>query len=320
MTPARLPYLTLECRLAFEGDGTLSGFFENTLRGMFGLSLREIACVTRAPTCDGCTLAASCVYAQTLTPHAPDGTMLTGVGSAPPPYLFFCGRDDWNSSPWHARPGVETPVYLRLFGQSLVQLPYYVHAILRMQERGLGRDRVAFAVRGIVSVPGGEILYTPEDPDRMHLPSAFSGLEVDPDALLAEGAPRDAVITCISPLRLQKDGRILRRPTAEVFFHALLRRIAVLFECYGPSALSWDYRAIQHRLSGVVMEPIDVRASSSKRFSGRQKRIVELKAPLGRFVFRGLPPGGLKLLEYGQVVSVGKSTTFGFGRYHLELL
>ncbi len=317
MTQAVLPHLTLECRMAFAGQGRLSGFFENTLRGTFGLCLREISCVTRAPSCEGCPLSHACVYALTLEPRAPDGTLLSRVGTAPPPYLFFCGKDAWDTAPWEARPGVEVPVYLRLFGRAIPHLPFYIHALVRMQEKGLGRDRVTFVLRHVRTLPAGEDVYVISDPERMRVPAAFSELALDPDSLLEAGPHQDVDLVCLSPLRIQKDGRILRRPTAELLFHSLMRRLAFLFDAYGHG-LAWDYRTIQERLRGVSMEPVDVRSTASRRYSGRQRRVVELQAPYGRFALRDVPPGGMRLLEAGMVVSVGKSTSFGFGRYQLE--
>ena len=41
------------------------------LRGQFGASLRQVACMTRQPTCGGCPLLATCPYSRIFEAPAP---------------------------------------------------------------------------------------------------------------------------------------------------------------------------------------------------------------------------------------------------------
>jgi predicted nucleotidyltransferase len=219
----RLPIARYRFTFRMRADLRLPEFSGSLLRGQFGAALRRAACITRARTCDGCPLLATCPYPAIFATPAPAEHPLQKFSAVPNPYVI-------EPPPLGTRfvaAGENLSFALVLVGRALDQLPLIVYALQRAFGRGIGTQRAAGDLHDIVheDADGGPASVWDAGAGRVlaHAPHL---------ALPAFGAPREARLVIDTPLRLQDNGRPLhgRDLSPRRLVTALVRRAALLFE------------------------------------------------------------------------------------------
>ena len=115
---------------------TLPAFAGSTLRGTFGGALRASACMTKAKTCDGCLLLASCPYTVVFEPRPPAvGHPLQDFNQIPRAYVVE--PPQWGEKSY--TPGETLSFHLVLAGRVVEQLPLILWAFHKGFQRGVGR-------------------------------------------------------------------------------------------------------------------------------------------------------------------------------------
>jgi hypothetical protein len=119
---------------------SLPDYAGSLLRGQFGAALRNVVCMTRAPTCPGCQLIATCPYTRIFeAPPPPKGShTLQDFSSIPNPYVIEPPAPG-------ARlldAGDTFEFHLVLIGHATEQLALIVFALQRALAQGLTRQRV----------------------------------------------------------------------------------------------------------------------------------------------------------------------------------
>lgn len=107
----------------------LPDYTGSLLRGQFGAALRNVACMTRQPTCPGCPLLQTCPYTRIFeAPAPPKGqNALQDFSQIPNPYIMepptpgarLLDADD------------ALVFHLVLVGHAIDQLPLIIFALLR---------------------------------------------------------------------------------------------------------------------------------------------------------------------------------------------
>jgi len=295
----------------------LPDYAGSLLRGQFGAALRNVACMTRQPTCPGCPLLQSCPYTRIFEAPPPDKGQhkLQDFSQIPNPYVMepptpgarVLDADD------------EFQFHLVLVGHALDQLALVIFALQRALAQGLTRARVPadlMQVDWIDAQGAAHAVWTHEQPT----------LAAHPATLQAPAAPvgMNAITLHIhTPLRLQQQGRPLgvAQLTLRTLVAALARRSALLMEFHaGQSGWGEAARAVTH-LSESLTDTRDLHWFDWTRFSSRQQQEMTLGGVLGRWTLHG---GGDALatlwswLWLGQWLHVGKNATMGLGAYTLK--
>lgn len=79
----------VEFTLRFLGEGVVSRYWPNTLRGGFGMALRETSCVMERDTCGQCTLRRECAYGYLFeTPIVASDAVMRLYTQAPHPFVI----------------------------------------------------------------------------------------------------------------------------------------------------------------------------------------------------------------------------------------
>ena len=118
----------------------LPDYAGSLLRGQFGAALRNVACMTRQPTCPGCPLLPTCPYTRIFeAPPPPKGAhALQDFSQIPNPYVLepptpgarVLDADD------------DLEFHLVLIGHATEQLALVIFALQRALAQGLTRQRV----------------------------------------------------------------------------------------------------------------------------------------------------------------------------------
>ncbi|MGK9451793.1 CRISPR system precrRNA processing endoribonuclease RAMP protein Cas6 [Acidithiobacillus caldus] len=295
-------WIRARCRDAL----SLPRFSGSLLRGTFGAALRELACLTGVPNCNGCTLHARCPYALLLeTPVLRADSLLPLGSAAPHPWLL-----EPPEGPRRLAPGETLQFALVLFGQAHAQLHWCLMAFRRAFAKGLGPGRAVLELEAI----------------RREDTTEWSGVDVyeAPAArcLSVPPAPTSLTLHFDTPVRILRRKQILGPDTLGFadFFGSLQRRLGLLETLYeGAEPSPWDYRAAGIEAASCLWEGEALEWVRWERFSHRQHRAMSWAGVTGRYRVARLPSILWPILYRGQWAHVGKSASFGFGRYRLEV-
>jgi hypothetical protein len=300
-------------RCRFTTPAALPAFKGSMLRGAFGHALKKVVCALRRKTCGDCLLAQTCVYSLIFEPHAIPADSANQKSSAlPHPYVLQPPADNRRGY----GEGDTFTFGLILFGQANDFLAHIVYAVEQMGQTGLGREgengRGRFLLTAVET--GGAILYD-GDKKILHQGHPLPSLELQ----APPASPVSSLtVKLLTPLRLKHDNRFQQTLPFHLLIRAALRRIASLEETFGQGEPQLDYRGLVRRSEQIVTRESDCRWVDIERYSNRQQTGMLMGGLLGSLVYEGELAEFLPLLEYCEVVHLGKQTAFGLGRIQIE--
>ncbi len=341
-------------RLRVEARATrpiqLPPYLGSTLRGAFGMALRQTSCVLRHQECPTCILRSRCVYSYTFeTPMGDVDSRSRRYASAPHPFVL-----NLDTHPLGAQDvGSVFSFGVTLIGRATDFLPYFVYAFQRMGELGVGKGRGTFEVLRVLALDSlgvdGEEVYIHGElrmPDScLGLEDAVGGSRVaraaeasptgspegkgsdGPDAESGDGArqsrdrgkaaPTELSVRFDTPARFVRKGELLREPRFDLLAGALLRRLENLVRFHCDGGQEWAYGSLLEEAAAVELVRDETRWHDWERYSHRQDRKMKLGGFVGRALYRGDLAPFLPILALGEWVNVGKGTSFGLGRYRM---
>ncbi len=281
----------------------LPDYSGSVLRGHFGNQLRRTVCLTKQATCDNCPLIKRCSYGR-LFENINDRIFIHPYIIEPLPYKtnFINENKDFTFS-------------MILIGDAIEDLSLITFIWSKVFSIGFKhRDNIGFAELTMISLDSGEIIYDKEDENpiiRDH----------NQYISLTEKNYNSVTIKMITPLRIQTTNDygksiILGQEnfTIKEFVKSLIRRVKILKEYLNLDFPIYDINEFQD----ITMITNNIKFTSTKRFSSKQKAEMEFYGLLGEFELNGDSLAKLSLiLELCQYLHIGKSTTFGFGKYKI---
>lgn len=316
----RLSLLWLRATLVACADGPLPRAFGTTLHSALGRALKSTVCVYPDPFawgCATCRLLDQCSYPRLFEPQDRPHN-----GSVPPPALLVAPSQ---STPSRVSLGSTLQLELVLVGRAIHALPLLLVSLAKMAEAGFGSQRVPFAVVRVDYLdPQGQPAAPIQIGERVNaellapLPLAV-WLEGSTNSPLVDGIVR---IQVVSRMRLQRDGRILRRPPEFIdFVRAVVRRADALAQAHGgevarfPDPRDWLTAATAVKLVGARLG-----WQIHERRSASTGQTMPLDGFVGTLKYAA-PPATLAafmpVLRLGQALGAGRGCSFGNGRYRL---
>jgi len=280
----------------------------SALRGAFGHALRRAACVTGLPDCAACALYRSCAYPAVFEPPPPLDYSRRTLSNVPVPFVV-------EPPPWGERvhaSGATLSFGIVLIGPALAQLPLVLLAWRHALRRGLGPQQgTASLQRVFVEGEEAPVLAAPDARLRPHRQ------QTTPPA--PEAAPHSVRLAFETPLRLQRDGKVLRpdQLAPRDLLMTLLRRTAHLVEIQLGGTLGVDFAALNAH-AGTITGQHQLAWRDWKRHSSRQQQHMVLGGAIGTWTLHGDLAPFWPLLHLGQWLHVGKNASFGLGRYRIE--
>ncbi|SDZ79096.1 Uncharacterized conserved protein [Thiothrix caldifontis] len=284
----------------------------STWRGAFGHALRRTVCITREPDCRQCLLWRSCVYSQVFETPAGQGPLLEKINAAPHPYIM----QPLATSGQQYAPGEVLSLELSLLGAAIGHLPYLLHAMQQVGERGIGKGDGRYALVAVAQ----EV--TPGAGEWVQIQAAGGDLQALAGVVpLIPPMPEGVQVRLLTPLRLLQEGTPIRssRFTFQLFINALMRRITLLHAYHAGVELTADFKALSQQAAAVTLGDADLHWHEWSRYSNRQQNHVQMGGLVGSFML------GLDGLEdfwpwlwLGQWVHAGKGAVMGMGGYALD--
>ena len=286
----------------------------STLRGGFGSVFKETVCVVTHRDCIRCLLRARCAFPYVFdTPIPEDATRLRKYPAAPHPFVFLPPLDQKT----RYQPGEALTFDLTLIGKGADFLPYFIYTFERLgEQRGLGKGRGRFSVESVAWLaPQGEetLIY---DGSAKTLGNSFRPMTVH-DLLQRFALSTLPFLTLhfLTPTRLVYAEALTPMPDFHILIRTLLRRLSNLAYFHCGTELNLDFRGLITAAEQIETVTSDLRWYDWERYSARQDVRMKLGGFVGRVTYRGDLQPFLLLLRLGEVVHIGKGTSFGLGKY-----
>lgn len=282
----------------------------SALRGSFGHALRQLSCITKAKTCEGCPLLTQCPYPLIFSPHEipRSNQLFNTVQQIPVPYLV-------EPPPMGVKTYQKGDLFsfnMVLMGESLGQLALIILAWRRALLRGLGKYEGKGELVDVVLLTDGaeQVVYSEETPVVMaHVPAIQL-------PTFNDGA--NIHLHFFTPLRIQKDKKILgaKDITAQILLRNIIRRVSFVSQFQLGGVMDFNVHDT-NSLADSVQDERRLAWMDWSRFSSRQQQKMDLGGLTGHWLLRNVPSELLPLIYAGQWLHVGKETSFGLGQFKI---
>ncbi|MFQ6052026.1 MAG: CRISPR system precrRNA processing endoribonuclease RAMP protein Cas6 [Candidatus Hydrothermarchaeota archaeon] len=297
-------------------DIELSSFKGATLRGGFGSAFRRIVCLKRdLPGCQACPLKKVCVYSFIFeTSPSENSTKLRKMKDIPRPFIIeppLDGRNIFSGEDYLS-------FNLILIGRAIDYLPYFIFTFEELGKRGLGKGRGKYEFDRVeVSRPESqdkaEIIYSGKD---KIICDSFEPIKIE--KILTQSSSINSNIISLkflTPTRIKFNNKLLGSPEFHHLIRALLHRISALSYFHCGQELEVDFKRIIEKAGEVEKVSSELTWSEFERYSTRQKTRMKMGGFIGKVTYRGDVSEFLPFLLLGEQIHIGKSCTFGFGKY-----
>lgn len=209
--------------------------------------------------------------------------------------------------------------HVTLFGKSRVYLNLLLQAVFALGANGLGKEKGRFQIVEILNSRKENIMvnspYGIQILKERYYPETLAGYAAFRMKQIAmNGCEGRLKFQTETALKYQKE--LMREFQMEAIISALARR-TYLFNCFEGTEMNLD-DFMEEMLSDLPEirfqqeEIIQVR-----RFSSRQMSSMRLEGIKGEIWLDRLPEPLLPYLLAGEIMHIGKNTSFGFGRYRV---
>ena len=308
----RIRYIKLHFDLEILEDGYLPPNKTSAIRGGMGHMLLEMNCMFDKK-CDSCDFRRECIVRSIMYPEMkirPD--FMTNQDSEG--YVLEC--EDHKT---FFRRGQCLKFNLLLFGGTIAYFTHILHAFCLLGSRGLGKDSVHFRVKSVKNTLHG-ILYDGDEDivykDRYQI--MYVSDYVKYRLSQYEISSKNTIIFH-TPLTLKHRGIFQNFFNMEAIMAGAERRIFIL-NCFEGTPVAKEGCRIQIEGHIPVKTEEIIQNKKIKRYSGTQNTKMLFSGMTGYCRLEEMDQTALILLLAGELLHIGKNTSFGFGRYTLNQL
>lgn len=299
----------------------LPSYKGSTLRGGFGNAFRKIVCALRKTDCSDCILKEKCVFSYVFeTPPPSDTKIMRKYTNAPHPFVI----EPPPAKKRAYKPGDEINFGLTLIGKAVDYLPYFIYTFDELGKIGIGKQRGNYDLRTVeVKYPSGngkkiDLIYSSAKKTLKSFKA--SALEFEPAFSGASSvSPTIINLNFLTPTRMVYSGKLTINLEFHILIRQLLRRIALLsyFHCgIDPSVI--DFKKIIEMAQQVKVKKRALKWYDWERYSAKHDARMKMGGFVGEITFEGNIEPFRPLLSAGEVLHVGRGTSFGLGKYRIN--
>ena len=298
-------YIKLNITVSFLEDAHLPVNKASALRGGMGEMLLQMNCV-RDRTCEKCDFEAECLVQRTMYSRYEIKPVFLTAGESVG-YVLECEnyREEFAA-------GETLQFQLILFGKTLVYFNQFMQAFTMLGMVGLGKDLAKFRIASVkneqhqVIVGGNEL-----DLGNYRIRTVSDYVERRVRQISDRGLANR--LTFHTPVTVKYRNEYMQSFQMVPLTEALKRRIYML-DCF--EGITSDLREFSPALPEITGQ--EHTFSLVKRYSNRKNTRMELKGIRGYAQTEPMEDDLLELLLAGELIHVGKHTSFGFGRYTVQ--
>ena len=250
------------------------------LRGAFGHALKRVTCINPSYQCKDCFSAQDCLYYDFYEKENVQHRYRFDIELNSKSYDFG----------------------LYLFDDACSKLPYILSSLeIALTKNGLGKERTTF---NNIQIKVNDIIVYQE--------GGFAGrIDVKTQKIETKKYTPDLKIKLITPLRIKKSNHLeYDKIRVEHILRSIYQRAKYIFD--NEEVHSLDYKPTYT----TSVKVFDYKPLYRK--SDRQKEQLVMAGVLGEMAVLGLDKRSYELLQIGEVLGVGKQTTFGMGKIKIE--
>ena len=300
-------YVKLHFVLEMIEDGSLPVSKESAIRGGIGEMLLRANCLKDDRNCEVCEFEAECMVQRTMyskfdmkPAFMTSGDSVGYVIECEDYRKYFCAGDRLRCN-------------LLLFGKNIAYMIQYVQAMMELGENGLGAGHVRFRVKEI-RTNKKQVLYDGTKLDRSACQFETILDYVNQRSVQLNESTLQNVITFHTPLTQKYQHCFLQEFQMEAITKSIQRRLYIL-NCFEGVDIEEFYRS-EFQVPEIKAQ--EVKEVKVKRYSNRQQSSMFLKGIKGRIELEPVSEELLPLLLAGELIHIGKNTSFGFGRYTIQ--
>ena len=297
-------YIKLHFTLRMTEDTVMPRYKASAIRGGMGEMMLRANCI-RDRDCEKCDFESECIVRRVMYSKMEIQPKFMSSGDSVG-YVTEC--EDYREE---FTVGDEWKFNLILFGKNIVYFSQYMSALYALGMNGIGKERSRFEIVSVTNTKGRELLRGND------IAMAEYKVETISDYITFRKKQMDREPFCgeikfKTPLTLKYRGELLREIAIEPVFEAARRRVYML-DCFEGIENNMMQEEVEY--PAVLAE--EHRGVSVRRYSTHSDSAMNLQGIEGMMKVEGMADELLETLLAGELVHIGKNTSFGFGRYRI---
>lgn len=298
-------YVKLHFTLRMVEDTVMPKYKASAIRGGLGEMLLRANCI-RDRQCEKCDFETECIVRRTMYSKMEIQPRFMSSGDSVG-YVTEC--EDYREE---FRAGDEWNFNLILFGKNIVYFSQYMSALYALGMNGLGKEHSRFEIVSVTNTKGRELLRGNDiSMSEYNVTTISDYISFRKKQMKKE--PYSGEIKFKTPLTLKYRGEILREFAIEPVFEAARRRVYML-DCFEGI----ENNSMQEEVDYPSVLAEEHRGVSVRRYSTHSDSAMNLQGIEGIMRVESLSDKLLDVLLAGELVHIGKNTSFGFGRYRIK--
>ncbi len=278
----------------------------SSVRGGFSQAFRKISCGLKDKRCTQCLLGEQCAYSYIFeTPLPKKASMAKKYPYAPYPFVL--------EPPLERISAHQISFGLVLIGRAIDYLPHFIYAFSELGRRGVDRGRGRFQLVEVKS--NKKAVYSSS---KRALRTDYEVMTGDEILSRSLKGVKKLEVRFLTPTRIRSDSE----PTSHIDFPSIIRnliqRISLLSYFHCGEEMDEDLRGMTERAKKITLESSELSWYDWERFPKKQRKKLKLGGFIGAARFSGDLDEFLPYLFAGELVHIGKGTSFGLGRYRLK--
>lgn len=301
-------YVKLHFTVEFVEDTETPIYKASAIRGGMGEMLLRANCI-RDRDCGQCDFQNECIVRRIMYSKMEIQPTFMSSGDSVG-YVIEC-------EDYHERffAGEQLTFSIILFGKTIVYFSQILNALYALGINGLGKEKSRFSIAEISNTKRVPIM-NGNDIDM----SKFEILRVRDYVDYRRGMlPKTKTKTIIkfqSPLTIKYRQSVVKEFIPEAVIESACRRIYIL-DCFEGIESDLIKRAYIESLTIPDIVHEDHHSVHVKRYSNHKKSAMRLEGIEGELHIGDISEELLDILLAGELMHIGKNTSFGFGRYRL---
>ena len=298
-------------------DALLLPYYKgSTFRGGFGNAFRGVVCALKKMECKECMLASRCIYAYIFeTSPNEDAEIMNMNKYEKIPHPFIIEPPEETKQIYKI--GDKLYFSLILIGRAIDYLSYFIFTFEELGKIGIGRGRGKYRLTE-VETGKKELVYSSDSktvraatPEELYIQETFD---------FSGHLEKTIKIKFLTPARISYQRNLTTDLKFHILIRNLLRRLNLLhyFHCE-KSIPAWDHKELIQRAEGVSTKASSLRWLDWERYSSRQNVKMKMGGITGEITYKGNMEPFMPILKAGEIVHIGKGTSFGLGKHEVIL-
>ena len=304
----KIRYVKIHFTIRMIDDCVLPIYKASALRGGMGEMLMRSNCIGNRD-CEVCGFSDECLVQRVLYSKMEIKPAFMNDGDSVG-YVIECEnyREEFKQDE-------ELEFSMLLFGKTICWFAQILNALYSLGINGIGADKAKFDIVSVTNTLREKILDGNDiDMRRLKVLNVEDYVEYRKEQISRDP---EIVINFKSPLSLKYKGEILRKFDPYAIIESACRRIYML-DCFEGVESDINVKEYMQSLPKIEILNEEHRDISVKRYSNRKKSSMYLNGIEGSLTFKGFPKDVTDALLAGELIHIGKNTSFGFGRYRIK--